>query len=216
LRLGREVTRRGIEYVARLKKLEKFYFTIDDSSGAYARRGELYPVAVKRMPYLRVVGCEHGDFIDDPKLLDFDRVFYDKPVNLDICGSFMLEELFAMETLPLKATFPNLRALFFWNQLTTRRSIDILASSTDLNLLAFVKTPFRHIVFFLQVVGATLKTLYVENVPDQADLAEVFFFCPHLRELRLSTYPNSVLDTELWPSIKSHNFSLLKSCEIFF
>jgi hypothetical protein len=209
------VTKRGIIFLGRLRKLEKFEFELEDLSAFENRNCEIYPLIMMQMPYLRLVGAEWYTCT----IFTEEEVFSATvPVDLAIRGTFMQEELLASSTLPQRATFPNLRSLFFWGPLRTRRSIDILALSTKLTHLAMTSTPFRQVANILDAVGATLTSLYFQNVPDKIDVVEIFFHCPNLSNLDISNSKSGTLDfhTEFWPQISSHNFRLLQRCSVKF
>jgi hypothetical protein len=204
------MTSRGVEHLTKLKDLRVFNFrTANDDIVDVDTK--IYKCILTRLPWLQVVGVQHHNFLKSPEELLYDN----PPKNVKVSGTFMMQELLAANTLPLTANFPDLRTLYFWGPLKTRRSIDWLAKCTTLETLAITKTPQAQIVEILKKVGTNLTCLFlIENV-ERMDLSEIFNYCPNLVQFEMQENSGAhAFRSDFWTKLSSRNFSSLQTFKV--
>jgi hypothetical protein len=188
LEFASSFTSRGVQSLTRLKKLERFVFYCHDHVV------DMGSMLAQNLPWLKQF--ERADRI---------------PTFIKIKGVFQLEEIWAKETLPFEATFPNLKRLNFRGPLTCRKSLEFLTCCTRLNCLNVRNILSSDLLCILELVGQNLSQLELIAVESQLDLALLFHFCPNLSSFRArKVVCNPDERTSFVSKLNAHNFRLLK------
>jgi hypothetical protein len=134
------------------------------------------------------------------------------PVHLK--GVFQLTRLSVQGTLPLQASFPELRFAQFYGPMTDPKCLEAFAACSKLKSLIILRTPHSQMVEIFKAIGRGLTQLEFSELPDEVDIAEIFYHCPNLESIDVGFC--SFIDYSIyWHQISVHqNAQSLRHCRI--